>query len=100
MSQHTDADVKAVIRAATDAGASGAFVAVLATDADGRHLARNKACGALFDSARPTVRVACTGGHFMTALWEGRTRDAWRRADGANRQLMRDAGLAPAEASA
>lgn len=75
-------------------------MAVLATDADGRHLARDKACGALFDTARGTVREACTGGHFMTALWNGDTRRAWRRADHSNRALMRAAGVAPAEASA
>lgn len=100
MTDYSHKDIMAVLQAANNSGASGAFIAVLATPYDGQHLARNKAVRALFGRDDRTVRQACTGGHFMTALWEGDTQRAWRRADGRNRSIMRAAGVAPTEVDA
>jgi hypothetical protein len=75
------------IRWATDDGASGAFVACLATESPtDRHLVREK-----FDQHGEDVPAYC--GHFLTALWEGRIESAWSRADSGNAALMMNAGV-------
>lgn len=90
-----------VIETATDSGASGAFVAVLATDApDGRrhwprHQMRRAMRDARSDPVARTRGAVAQWGHFLTALWDGDTGAAWARADGDNRALMRRAGVAP-----
>jgi len=97
MTEHDTSDqsnytTNELVRAAADAGASGDFVAVVATDADGRHQARNTVRRAL-ERGRDVADAARMGGHFMAALWDGRTADAAARADAANAALLADAGV-------
>lgn len=106
-SDPTTADM---IEAVTEAGASGAFVAVVATDVpteavtkhgtDGRHWPRRQTRRALRQArqtgAPPTECVGAAAGAwggFLTALWRGDVEKAWRTADGSNRVLMRAAGV-------
>jgi hypothetical protein len=95
MSEYTTQEL---VRFTTDCGASGAFVACVATDIDGRHIAREVA--RKHDRLGGGVTDAPPAGSFATHLWQGATKDAWRRADHQSRALMRAAGVAPAEADA
>lgn len=98
-----DTPLSDVLQKATNDGASGAFVAVLATDVptasdegpsatDGRHWPRRQVRRAM---NRGGALPDETWGHFMTALWDGRTAEAAARADADNTALLQAAGLAP-----
>lgn len=87
-----DPTLAAMIEAATDAGASGALVATLATDAPGdvRHLSRRQVARAM---RHGTPDMPGGWGHFMTHLWYGSVEAAWRTADADNARIMTAAGL-------
>ncbi|TQQ81879.1 hypothetical protein [Halonotius roseus] len=72
------------------AGASGEFLEFLRHDNESsirRSVQSDLRHGAL--SGDPT-EYAPLGGHFFDNLWEGDLFGAWRRADPANRRIMRD----------
>jgi hypothetical protein len=97
MSQDIPTDV--LVAQATYYGASDAFADVLATPAgeEMRHLARSNVARALRNGEEPTPERF---GGWYSALWRGERDRAWRRADSANRELMRSAGVAPVTAGA
>lgn len=79
-----------------DAGASRAFIIAYNYDYGGRHSIRQElesGYGGTVLRERPEDFNPSIGGHFFEALWEGDTEAAWRRADGNNREIMREAGI-------
>lgn len=89
---HTDYSKQELVRFSTDSGASGAFVAAVATDIDGRHIAREVAYK--HHESGGGVTDSPPAGGFATALWRGDVAKAWKRADSQSKKLLRaTAGL-------
>lgn len=94
MTSH-DIAIGQMVKRAAEQGASDDFLAVLATDTDGRHHVRNEVARALSIGDPIDGR----GGHFFSALFAGKTAMAHARADTANRRIMESAGIVPRDAA-
>lgn len=77
---------------ARDASASLAFLKCAGVETgNDRNLARSHAHRAVESGEKPAM------GGCMSALWNGQTELAWRRADRQNRRIMLAAGVAPTD---
>lgn len=84
----TDSDTLDLIEQAVDKNAHAAFVRCVATDVDGRHIAREAV-----RSAERRNMDSIGGGGFITSLKHGHVEAAWRRADTQSKTLLIEAGL-------
>jgi hypothetical protein len=77
-----------------EAGASHAFMEVLATDTDSRHSVREKVKSHIYwgdldaEAGKSPETFKPLAGHFFNALWDGDLFHAWVRADLNNKPLM------------
>jgi hypothetical protein len=97
MQSMIDQPTQTVIDWAVSEGASSEFVLVLTVESN--HLAFSKARKAA-DAGASGEEFRARSGHFLTALWEGETNQAFRRADLSNRRVMASVDLVPESATA
>ena len=83
-----------------EAGASDALVTVVQHETDRRNSARLEVekWVNLWDVTDPAEMPPVSGGHFFDALWDGNVSKAWKNADGNNKAILRECGLAPVTA--